>query len=295
MPDKPETRPTGIRQHVPAALALLLLAMEPALSFAGPVAGVAVFGGWNPAAMYVTAVIVNALAVALICLAFLRRLGPPGAFRSVPADLFAGVLCTVCLYPAALLVSELMGRVFPDGGIVESAVSDSTAFGPALAWILMAALPAVSEELLFRGVLFGSLRKYGLPFALAASSIGFALIHASARQMSYTLLMGLAWGLLRELSGSVLPGMLGHMAFNSVALLAAFQPAGAGGQAGSPGLLPLVLLSALGAAGGAAILSAMRKHAAPGPDPEPFRTPLPAAFVLAMAANLWLSHLISTI
>lgn len=289
-PDKPVP---GSPRHLPAVLACLLLALEPALSFVGPVAGVAVFGGWNPRAMYVTAVIVNALAVSFICAAFLRKLGP--AVRPTAPDLFAGVMCTVCAYPAALLVSELVNRIFPDGGAVEEAVSGSTAFGPALAWILMAALPAVSEELLFRGVLFGSFRKYGFPFALAASSAGFALIHGSVRQMSYTLLMGLAWGVLRELSGSVFPGMLGHMAFNSVALLAAFQPSAAGGQPAAPGLLPLAAVSVLGAAGCAAILSAMKRRAGELPARDPFWKPIPALAAAAMAVNLGLSYLISTI
>lgn len=285
-----------MRRHAPVILACLLLAVEPALSFIGPVAGVSIFGGWNPRAMYATACIVNAVVIAALCAWFLKKLGSDRDFQARPADLFFGVLCTMCAYPAALSISETVGKYFPDGGAVSDAVIDSTSFGPVLAWILMAAAPAVSEELLFRGVLFGAFRKYGFAAALAVSAVGFSLIHGFVQQMAYTLLMGVLWALLREFSGSVVPSMLGHMAFNSVALLAVFQPTGNfAGTGSAPSLLPLFIVAIVGAAGSVWILTAMRRHAPERTNSSSFWRPAAGLAVLAMAAHFGLSYLISTL
>lgn len=285
----------GRRKHV--LLACLLLAVEPAFLFIGPVAGVALFGGWNPKAMYVTACIVNFTSVALVCLLYLRRLGTDNQFRIRALDMLCGVMSTVCFYPLAMLLSELSSRMFPSDQVLD-AVQGSTALGPAVAWIIMAMLPALSEEFLFRGVLFGAFRRYGFWAALTVSSVSFALAHDSVPQICYTLLMGVIWGWVRERTGSVWPGMLGHMAFNSVALLAAFQPggAGSGSAAGTgPGLVPLALLAAAMGLGGALLLKAMARYSSGKAETEPVWRTSFALAALAVACHMGLSYLIGQI
>lgn len=286
---------TGRRKHV--LLACLLLAIEPVFLFIGPVIGVALFGGWNPKAMYVMACIVNFTATALVCLLYLRKLGTDGQFRIRALDMLCGVMATVCFYPLAVLLSELSSRAFPSDQVL-NAVQGSTALGPAVAWIIMAMLPALAEEFLFRGVLFGAFRRYGFCAALLVSSAAFALVHDSVPQICYTLLMGVVWGWVRERTGSVWPSMLGHMAFNSVALLAAFQPggAGSGGTAGtSPDLVLLALLSGAMAVGGVLLLKAMASYSPDKAETEPvWRTSFVLA-VLAIASHMGLSYLIGKI
>lgn len=278
-------------------LACLLLAAEPAFLFIGPVAGVALFGGWNPKAMYVTACVVNFTSVALACLFYLRKLGTDNQFRIRALDMLCGVMSTVCFYPLAMLLSELSSRMFPSDQVL-NAVQGSTALGPAVAWIIMAMLPALSEEFLFRGVLFGAFRRYGFWSALTVSSVSFALAHDSVPQICYTLLMGVVWGLVRERTGSVWPGMLGHMAFNSVALLAAFQPggAGSGSVAGTgPDLVPLALLAAVMGLGGALLLKAMARYSFDKVEAEPVWRASFALAALAVAGHMGFSYLIGQI
>lgn len=275
----PGTSFSGLRDQRHVIAACLLLALEPAIAIIGPLVGVVIFGGWAPMWTYVTAQAVNSLLVAALAARVVHGIGGC-AYRSQPLHLLSGVMCTVLFYPGALLLAELVGRVAPDDS-VSSAVLGSVAMGPVLAWITMALLPAVSEELLFRGAVFGSFRRYGSVPAILVSAAMFSLFHGNLQQMSYTFLMGLAWACLREFSGSVLPGMLGHMAFNSVALMAAFQPAGTVPSQPTD-IMPLAALSVPMAAGGILLLKAMS-------DKSPWEKPVPerpgaAPFVMAAAA-----------
>ena len=57
-------------------------------------------------------------------------------------------------------------------------------------------LPAVCEELLFRGIVFTSLKTYSTSFAIIMSSVFFALFHQSAFQFVYPILYGLLLALV---------------------------------------------------------------------------------------------------
>ena len=72
----------------------------------------------------------------------------------------------------------------------------------------------VAEELVFRGLGFASLGRFALPL----STILFAVAHGLPVLLIPVGIAGLALGLLRQRSGSVLPGMGVHMALNALAL-----------------------------------------------------------------------------
>ena len=91
--------------------------------------------------------------------------------------------------------------------------------GAALFWAFLAvcAAPPLLEELFFRGVLQGTLRRYGAWAAIFCQAILFALLHGSAAAAFFALPAGLFFGYLAECSGSLLPGMLLHCLNNSIA------------------------------------------------------------------------------
>ena len=94
------------------------------------------------------------------------------------------------------------------------------ASGPALAAAVLALciLPAVGEELLFRGALQGLMRPCGSLAAIAAPALLFALLHLNLPQFIPALLSGLFLGWLAERTGSILPGMLLHLLNNALAV-----------------------------------------------------------------------------
>lgn len=121
--------------------------------------------------------------------------------------------------------------------------------GEALVSVLaVAVLPAISEELLFRGVVLGSaLAAWGAPAAVLFSALLFALVHLDPHRFLFTLALGIALGVLRVRARSLLAPALAHAAVNAITLAAArFAPDAAGPLVARP------LTGALLFAGGAA-------------------------------------------
>jgi membrane protease YdiL (CAAX protease family) len=87
------------------------------------------------------------------------------------------------------------------------------------ALVTFALLPALCEELLFRGVLARSLgRRLPLAAAVAISAVVFSAYHMSLVQALPTLLLGGVLAALAIRADSVLPAMLTHATNNAIAI-----------------------------------------------------------------------------
>jgi sodium transport system permease protein len=85
---------------------------------------------------------------------------------------------------------------------------------------LIAASPAICEEIAFRGVFLGLLRRVvPLSRALLISSAFFGLLHLSIFRFFPTTLLGLVMGGLVVRTGSILTSMAFHFAYNGCAVL----------------------------------------------------------------------------
>ena len=117
--------------------------------------------------------------------------------------------------------------------------------------LALVAVPAVSEELLFRGLLLPGLeRRHGARVGLVLSSLLFGVIHVLPVAIVYATIAGLALGWLRQRTGSVLPSIAMHGAFNAVpVVLPAEVMRIEGFNAGGPGVYHLSLLLVLVSAG----------------------------------------------
>jgi CAAX protease family protein len=108
--------------------------------------------------------------------------------------------------------------------IVEPHQEDiAEALGPIATQVLLIAILApISEEICFRGMLFGGLRER-LPRLAAALVTGviFGGLHAftGITAVPPLIVFGFLLSLLYEKTGSIVPGILLHMLNNSVALL----------------------------------------------------------------------------
>lgn len=101
-----------------------------------------------------------------------------------------------------------------------------------VSWGLMAVLPALCEELLFRGwVLSGFAGRHGswqrLSAAVVAQAAFFAIFHLLPERMPQTFVLGLVLGWMTLATGSLLPAVVCHLMHNSMPLvvLAAGMPA----------------------------------------------------------------------
>ena len=125
---------------------------------------------------------------------------PAGVLGAANAANLAGALL------AALLGAESTSTRLPSGG--------PELF---LQFMALCVLPAITEELFFRGALQGLLRPCGSAAAIFGPALLFSLLHLDPVQGLTALVCGVFLGWLAERSGSILPGMLLHFVNNSLA------------------------------------------------------------------------------
>jgi membrane protease YdiL (CAAX protease family) len=88
-------------------------------------------------------------------------------------------------------------------------------------FVVIAGFAPVVEELTFRGLGFSLLRRFGVPFAIVAIGVLFALAHGLVEAFPELLIFGSALAWLRWKTDSVYPGMFVHATFNAISLIAA--------------------------------------------------------------------------
>lgn len=121
---------------------------------------------------------------------------------------------------AAQVGSLLAGAVGRMTGSAQQVALPDTPGALFLAFLTLCVMPALLEEVLFRGLMQGFLRPQGALLAIVGQAVPFALLHGNLAEILFALPAGLVFGLLAEQSGSILPGMLVHFANNALAFLA---------------------------------------------------------------------------
>lgn len=91
-----------------------------------------------------------------------------------------------------------------------------------IAIILIAGVPAVVEELVFRGIIFQGLRKYGNLVAILATSALFVLIHMSTEQIIYPFLFSIILCYVMLKTNSILSSIIIHFIANATSILCVY-------------------------------------------------------------------------
>jgi sodium transport system permease protein len=189
--------PKDVVQNVAATQFLIILAPCLALAAWLRTKPVATFSLRAPGAVAVIAAVAIGLAAPVLNMALQRAIGPS-------------------------TTSEAMRRIGEE-------MSAYVLANPLRSALLFGVLPAVCEELFFRGfVLSGltsSLRGPSAPVrAVVFTSALFAIFHIFPEKWLPTFLMGLVLGFLAVRTGSIWPGMLAHAANNAFAVLSDWPP-----------------------------------------------------------------------
>ena len=145
---------------------------------------------------------------------------PP--WRMVPA---AAVLA-VALHPFIVALNSLVAWVYPIAPQMQQMLEElQEKFSSANVWLLVlcvAALPAICEELAFRGFVLSGLRSLGNNRrAIIISALFFGITHGFLQQSINAFVLGLVLGYLAVRSGSLLPGVIFHFLHNSLSVLSA--------------------------------------------------------------------------
>jgi len=92
----------------------------------------------------------------------------------------------------------------------------------AISAFAVVALGPLVEELLFRGLGFGLLGRWGSATAVIGTAAAFAFWHGLVEAWPALFIFGLGIAILRLRTGSILPGYAFHAFFNGAALALAF-------------------------------------------------------------------------
>lgn len=135
------------------------------------------------------------------------------------------LLGAVCLYLGAgslsLLIGNLLSIAFPDNSQTlneeYTKLLDGISFVPAL--LLIAMLPAICEELMFRGYMFAAFRqKMSLPRAIFFVSVLFGISHMSLIKVIPTAILGAALAYAMYKADSIAASALIHFLNNGVSI-----------------------------------------------------------------------------
>lgn len=134
------------------------------------------------------------------------------AARFVVAAVMIGISCW---YLEVEVVLQLQRYLPGDTAHLERAVAATPL---AVSLIVLGVLPAISEELVFRGVLtraFGPRTWLGI----IVSAVVFSLYHLNPPQMVGVFPLALALGYLAVRARSIVPGMIAHLLNNAIVLI----------------------------------------------------------------------------
>ncbi|KAA1261299.1 ABC-2 family transporter protein [Rubripirellula obstinata] len=142
---------------------------------------------------------------------------------SNPLTLPIAVVFGICLHPTYVMLAGLVSYAYPISEQATAAMkpfTDQISSAPLMSVIfLMAVVPAICEELAFRGFIFGGLvRNRGKLRAIFVTAIMFGISHGVLQQSICATFMGLLLGYLALKTGSVLPGILIHMTNNTLSV-----------------------------------------------------------------------------
>lgn len=91
--------------------------------------------------------------------------------------------------------------------------------------LVMALMPAVGEEIFFRGFLYGGFRhKYGVKWGIVISAVIFGAFHMSLVKLLPTAMLGACFAYILSVTGSIYIGMTLHFVNNAFLMLQMKEP-----------------------------------------------------------------------
>ena len=135
-------------------------------------------------------------------------------FKSIGAlNIFLLIIFTYCMLPVISLINTI-SMIFAKNEIAVQL--DSMGSNHFLINIFLVALvPALVEEFVFRGIIYGGYRNSIIKRGILLSGLLFGLFHMNFNQFCYAFFMGIVFALLREGTGSIHSSMIVHFVFNA--------------------------------------------------------------------------------
>lgn len=136
----------------------------------------------------------------------------------------AAALLALALHPTANLLQTLVQRLYPvSAEVMPRMMEIQNLLRGANFWLLfglIAVVPAICEELAFRGFILSGFRHLGQNRrAIIYSALLFGITHGILQQSLIASLVGMILGYLAVQSGSIVPCMVFHLCHNALAIV----------------------------------------------------------------------------
>lgn len=117
------------------------------------------------------------------------------------------------------LFINLLSQFFTKNEVVGSMSSLVMEYPFPLALFVIAVIPAICEELAYRGLFYRGYRVCGPWFAMLLSAFLFGVMHMDLNQFCYAFVLGILFLIINEAMGSFLPSVLLHFYINGRSVL----------------------------------------------------------------------------
>lgn len=140
-----------------------------------------------------------------------QRTIAPKDFAKLGLMSYAGLYLANLVTLVGIAVLELLRGGDPFYNAVDEML---TGIDPLAAFLLIAVLPAIGEELVFRGYLYKKLARFGPKTYIFVSALLFSTFHATLEQMLYAFVLGLLFAWITWQTKSVYYSMFLHFLIN---------------------------------------------------------------------------------
>ncbi len=156
----------------------------------------------------------------ILYMAFMRddTVSDCGVAKISPLTTFFTVLFAFCIIPLVSFIN-MISSLFVENGVSETLTRTVESNSLIVNLLLIALLPAVVEEIIFRGLIFNGYKKRNPFKAALLSAFLFGLIHMNINQFSYAFVIGILFALLTYVTGSVIPSIIAHFIVNGTSVV----------------------------------------------------------------------------
>lgn len=128
-------------------------------------------------------------------------------------DLILAYIAAYCLMPTIYFINYI--TMFFARNYVNGMMSQVYEYPLAIQLLLIAFMPAVAEEFIFRGFFYGSYRRKSVIGGALMSGLVFGLAHLNLNQFAYAFVIGAAFSILYEAADNILIPVTAHFAINA--------------------------------------------------------------------------------
>ncbi len=142
------------------------------------------------------------------------------------ADALLSLVAGYCMVPMVLFISNV--TMLFSTNYLESSTTSLITYPFLMQIILMAVIPPLVEEFVFRGIFFSTYRKAGMFGAAILSGIIFGCFHLNINQAAYAFVIGVVFAFMVEATGSIWSSVIAHFAINtySIGIIALLKKTG---------------------------------------------------------------------